>query len=239
MKKTLALFLTVFLLTGLFVGCGNNDEAPAPQPPADVLEPEEYEDEEESETADTPAEGDIRWGSVERGTWDGNTFTSTYLGVQFNMPAGWVVATDEDIAQVMNLGFDMVGIDIDTDTLDALDVITFIDMMVSDPMTGGSVYITYERLIFPHTRISVQDYIGIAAQTIEMMGMDVNLDFPGTTRIGGVDWYSYGSEMDVFGTPVFGRYFVSIENGFARIISIIYSDFSMYVDDVLALFSDL
>lgn len=240
MKKTLALLLAVFLLTGLFVGCGNDDDsAPATQDPVEALEPEDYEDEDESETADASTEEDTRWANIIRGTWDGNTYTNTYLGLQFNMPAGWAIATDEDIATVMGLGFEFLDLDEGILNLDAVDLVTFIDMMATDPMTGGSVSITYERLVFPHTGISVQDYIIIAARTIEAMGMDVHLDFPGTTRIGGYYWYSYGSEMDIFGTAIFGRYFINIEGGFARIISIIYSDASMYVDEALTLFSEL
>jgi len=242
MKKILALLLAALLLTGLLAGCGGSDTPAPTATPAPAATPEPADTPEETpEPADTPepTEEEVRWGSVTRGTWDGNTYTSTYLGLQFEMPADWAVATDEDINQIMGIGLDFVGGDIGSVDLDALDIITFIDMMASDPMTGMSVYLTYERLVFPRTRISAQDYMELAAQTIEMMGMDVHFNFPGTTRIGNYDWYSYGSEMDMFGTSVFGRYFVNIEDGIVRIISIIYSDFSMYVDDVLAMFSAL
>jgi hypothetical protein len=77
------------------------------------------------------------------------------------------------------------------------------------------------------------------ADTIVQMGMDVNLDFPGTTRIGHYEWQVFGSVMDAFGVNIYGRYFVNVHEGFARTIAIIYSELSNSAEEMLSLFFGL
>ena len=182
------------------------------------------------------------------GTWAGSTFTSEYLGLQFDKPEGWAIATEEDIMELMDLGAEFVGEEIigeifgeDVDLADVMEranITTIHDFIVSDPLTGTSIQITYERLVGPARRMSASDYIEVVGDLLETMGMEVDFDFPGTTRMGNYDWYSFESMMHV-GMPVYGRYFVSIQGGFARTISITYSEMSEPLDNLLALFRDL
>ena len=149
-------------------------------------------------------------------------------------------ATDEEIAAVLGVGMDFMDLDFEDDVMDMLDLTTLIDMLASDGGgSAASVNITFERLVFPLTRISAEAYMELAAETLEMMGMTVHFDFPGTTRIGAYDWYSYGSSMDMFGTMLYGRYFVNVQGGFVRVISIIYHEGTPSVEEILEHFEAL
>ena len=173
-----------------------------------------------------------------RGSWDENVFTSEHLGLSFTKPILWNVASDEEIAEIMGLGLEMLEMEMDVDAfMEVADVLVFHDMVAANPLTGASVQIIFERLVFPANRLSAPEYIERASQTLVEMGMDVNLDFPGTTRIGDYDWYSYESILEVHGTNIYGRYFVSVQGGFARIIAIIYHDGSESLENILAMFS--
>jgi len=222
-KKLLALTLAFVLLVSLLAACGGNGGNGATPTPA---EPEA-----------TPAP---EVGNPMRGVWDGDVFTSQYLGFRFEMPEGWLAATDEEIAELLGLGADMIAQGTDLgDIMEVMDLTTVTDIMVSDPITGANLSIAFERLVFPHNRLSAQEYMEIASDLLLTMGMEVNFDFPGTTRIGAYDWYSYQSIMDI-GINIYGRYFVNVEGGFARVISIIYSEGQEdLVDELLGRFSSL
>ena len=93
-----------------------------------------------------------------RGTLDGNVYTNEYLGFTFTKPSSWVYATDEEIAEAMNLGADLY---LDEDFKKALDRSGSIyDMMVVDNSTGTNMSIGYENLARSFsTRITVEEYI--------------------------------------------------------------------------------
>ena len=230
-KKLLALLIAVSMLVLLFAACnGGTEESTEPEP---EIEEEEVEQDDPIENAPV------------RGIWDGDTFTSEYLGLRFEKPEGWVVATEEDIMELMGLGAEFIGDDIFGEGVDmarlmeVANITTIHDIMVSDPLTGTNVQIAYERLIFPMNRMTAQEYMETLGGMLESMGMEVDFDFPGTTGIGNYDWYTFESIMDV-GIEVFGRYFVNVQDGFARSISITYSDMSdLSLEDILALFSSL
>jgi len=171
-----------------------------------------------------------------RGTWNGNVFTSDQVGVTFTMPDGWVAATDEEMAEVMGLGADMMSGEISPAMLEAAGVRVVQDMMVSNPETGAMVQIMAERLVFPNTRISVPAYIENASEMLVTMGMEVDFDFPNAS-LGNYTWHVYESAMEIMpGINIYGRYFVDVRDGFAITVQIVYSDFSESVEEILALF---
>jgi len=44
----------------------------------------------------------------ERGAWDGTTYKSEHLGMQFNLTEGWTIATEEEINKLMDVGTEML-----------------------------------------------------------------------------------------------------------------------------------
>ena len=181
-------------------------------------------------------------GSPMRGSWDGLVFTNEYLGLTFTRPIFWGPASDEEIAELMGLGLEILeaetDMDIDIDTImEMANILVFHDMMTANPFTGASVQILFERLPFPANRLSTPEYIELAAENIAVTGMEVNLDFPGTTRIGNYYWYSFQTPMEVLGENVYVRHFVTVQNGFARTIIIIYSEETESLEEILAMFS--
>ena len=173
-----------------------------------------------------------------RGIWQDNVWTSEYLGINLVLDEGWIYATDEEIAGVLGVGLDFMavqGVEIDIDILEAMG--SMHDLMASNPETGANIQVVIERLVFPHNRMTVEQYMEAAAEGLQMVGMEVNFDFPGTTRIGNYDWHSYGSVMDMLGTEIFGRYFVNLQDGIARIIMFVYHEGSETVEDMLRMFN--
>ncbi|MCL2563643.1 MAG: hypothetical protein FWE08_06370 [Oscillospiraceae bacterium] len=238
-KRLLALLLVFVMMVSLLTGCadmfGNLFRRPAETPmPQETVEPEE--------TSVPTSEANVqRDGFPQRGSWDGDVFTSEYLGLQFTMPSGWVAVTDEELADAMGIGFEFMERETDYhDLMELFGLLAVIEMGAACMFTGGNINITFERLTFPQNRLTAEEYIALSSETVaEMMGSEITYIFPDATRIGAYDWYSYSYVMDMFGMDVFGRQFVSIENGFARIITITSFDGIESVDDVLAMFDAL
>jgi len=251
MTKKVITTLTAFVALLLLLAACGNGSAPATPPgggAAQTLEtepPQGQNDSEQNGTDTTEQNQADAQGQQEpeasnermlamRGTWEGYIYTNETLGLRFVKPEGWAEATDAEIADLMGLAADALD---EPQFFDNVDVL--IDMMATNIFTGANVQVTFERLSFPFTRISELDYIALTAQQMEQIGIDVNLDFPGTTRIGGYDWYSYGTAMDIMGITAYGRQFINVQDGFARIIIITYFDASESPEEILSLFIGL
>ena len=170
-----------------------------------------------------------------RGAWSGNIYTNHYLGLRFRLPAGWVAHTDAEIADVMDFAVGYV-IDQGLDVSEESNI--FAEMMASNPATGANVQILFERLHVSAT-ITIDEFIQNMIEGMELIGGSVYLDFPGTTRIGAYDWYSYGTMLD-FGTiTTHGRQFIVIQGGYIKHIVITYAPTTETPEDILQMFRSI
>jgi len=210
------LFTVLFLALSfpLFLtACASNDP-PAPSPSPEVRE----------------------WAVPVRGEWVDDIFRNPSIGLQFTLPDGWLAATDEEIAIMMGLSAD--SLDLSGNVWDMIDLVAVTDMMAMHPRSGIGVHIILERLIFPSTGMSEAMYLErFTRQQSEIFGATIHLDVPSPVRIGNYYWYSYGREAD--DSSLNARGFISIQNGFARMISIVYGDDLAVLEEVLSMFEEL
>jgi len=180
-------------------------------------------------------------GAPARGVWEGDVYTNETLGLRFTPPDDWFVATDAEIAELMGFGVDMLAGGSDAflaDILDAADLTIFHEMMAASP-TGSNVQIMFERLVFPQTRLTEAQYLESVEGDLAWAGIRVDVSSPGPTRIGGYDWYSYGTAIDMLGGTVYGRQFFTIREGFIRLIIFTYFEGSESLEEMLAMFGGL
>ena len=191
----------------------------------------------------TPAPAAARGGNPVRGAWVGNVYTNEYLGLRFEAPARWSIATVEEIAELIGLGAEVFatlaeGTEVPDDFWAIVELAVIHDMMAMDSITGTSVQIAYERLFFPNTNLTTAQYVEETIWTFREMGMTAARHGSGTTRIGAYDWYAIESSMEFMGITRNSRAFINVLDGFARMIMISYSD-AAQVAEILALFSPL
>ncbi|MCL2401922.1 MAG: hypothetical protein FWC90_04695 [Oscillospiraceae bacterium] len=247
-KKIFALAAALVLMLTILTACAENApaEVPATEPPTEVVEttePEVPEADAYDEVDEDEAPPTRRGRGPVRGLWEGNVFTSEYLGLRFVMPFDWSAADDADIAGLMGVGADVMaisGIEIPGEFWDMFDLVAVFDMVAANPLTGTSVQIVFERLMFPLRGISTAEYVEATVHQLERAGISVNLDFPGTVRIGDYDWYSFGTVMEMpLGMVAYGRQFINVQDGFGRIIGITGNDPEASVNEVLAMIISL
>ena len=240
MKKIVSLIVLV-LCFGLFAACGligSNDDTATITTDEDQEDYADADATEESEASEP--RGDEWQGGVTRGFWENNMYINEYLNMRFVAPHDWVVATDDEVAQLMGIGIDML-FNIDDDFWDVVADSALIDMMVSEPFGSVNVQIIFERLVFPMTRISAEDYVQRLATEFESdPGLDARANVsPGTVVIGDYEWHSVRIYVDMFGITAALTYFVNVHDGFARAILVTYQEGGDSLDFVLASFSSL
>ena len=246
--KKMSMTLTAILALSLLLfttACGSDDndagslaatpaEVPAAAP---TPSPTPAADEPATDEPDTTGSDEPVLSGFTRGTWNGNVFTSTQFNVTFEMPDGWIAATDAEIADVMGLGLDfleMTGVELTPETIEMAGITTIQDMMASNPETGAMVQIMAERLFFPNTRITPEEYIEVVSEMMEAMGMEVVTGFP-TINMGGRTWHQYQSILDLGIMNIYGWYLLDIQDGFVFIIQFVYSDVSEPLEELLAM----
>jgi len=222
-RKLLVILFFALSFALLLTACGRDPQPslsiPAPSPVPEVVE-----------DSDTTAS---EWAVPIRGEWAGSTYANPSLGLRFTLPRGWMAASDSEIADMMGFMGDFFDL-LPDNIWDRLDILLLIDMVAMDPLTGANINILLERLVFPNTRISEAMYIERMAMQLDSMGSTIIFDVPSPVRLGDYDWYSFGSESAT--SDAVSRGFITIQNGFARIITITYDGDPETLEEVLSMF---
>lgn len=141
MKKVLKSILAIVLTASmLFVlsGCGNKEEEKA------TNDNEKTNVEQENKTVE-----------FSMGSWSDNVYSNDFLGLKFKLPNGWKYASDEEIAEMMNLGAELLN-----DEQKAAAEISKLNsayyMVANNPNTGDNISIISEK---PAMEVTTEFYI--------------------------------------------------------------------------------
>lgn len=144
MKRFFALLLTLTLCIGLFVGCKGAEQ------PADVKVPAAAGDKSnkaEDSKEETPKEEKKEKDTVPvRGVWNDDVYTNDFTGATFELPEGWLVASDEELAELIGASTDLLaesGLKFNEKMLEQQSIY---DWMVQNPKTGTNVIGMFENL---------------------------------------------------------------------------------------------
>ena len=163
-------------------------------------------------TLTTPPPPPWDWAAeIQRGSWHGDFFVSEHLGFAFGLPQEWSIADEPDIFAAY-------------------------DMAVTSPR-GASVRIGYTL-----TDLDVWDFYRELYIASRIMGMD-GFGTVFSMEIGNYEWLVLQTTMamDILEMElnVFGHYLINVENGIARVITILSSDVSESVEEIFEMFIDM
>lgn len=147
MKKLISILMCVVLVFSLAACTGvKNNDADTTVPDASIIK----QTTEKPETTEAkPVEKKISRGIVSE-----NVYTSEFLSVTFEKPEEWIYATDEEMAQLVDLGQDIIELN----SLEKMlsETATVYDMSASDDK-GNSVMICYENTMLTALREITED----------------------------------------------------------------------------------
>lgn len=131
MKKALKNALVLLIIGAmlfLLTGCGKKEE--------------------ESKKEEKPSEEQKTEFSI--GKWEDNVYSNDFLGLKFNLPDDWTRYSKEKMAELMDLGSELL----DDDQKTAAEISKLNSayyMMVNDPKTGNSIAVMSEKSTMDYT----------------------------------------------------------------------------------------
>jgi len=110
--------------------------------------------------------------AYERGILTETSFESKFLDIKFDLPQGFVMATEEDMLQIMNIGLETM--DKNKMVVDFAKLTTVYEMMASSPMGFPNVSVMVERLIL--SSLSTDQYLeALKANLLNVSAIDYEI----------------------------------------------------------------
>lgn len=127
-----------------------------------------------------------------RGEWVDNQYQNDFAKIKFNLPEGWEKATDEQIAQVMGTGEELLNAD-QQKWAELAEKTSVYGMTASDPSTGASVMVTLEK---PVLKVTPERYIESVKQQLEALdSMQYSVGDPYTKEIASESYTAADAEL--------------------------------------------
>lgn len=164
MKKFIALFLSFMLLCGVLCACTPSST------------------DNNKDNNNTAPKG------YEIGTLTTNSWQSSWIGLQYKADSSMVMATQQDMENMMNLGADVMFGENGQQMVDWAKVTTAYEMMATNASNGSNVIVCAEKLTL--SNITVSQYLDALKTQTTSLGLYTNINFstPVTQKVGGIDF---------------------------------------------------
>lgn len=202
MKHGIAVLLSTLWLTALLSGCGQ-----APASTSETTDPASTPESTVTEATPTPEPATPTPDPTEEppaeyvpGERTDTSYTSTVLGLQFTLPQDMVMASDDEINQLMQAGVDMMYEDPETGemVIDYTQLTTVYEMVAVNISDGSNIIVMSEKL--PLSGITEEQYITAMEQQMAQTTMAVDFGEPSTTTVGDTEFTALDYNVEANGT---------------------------------------
>lgn len=153
---------------------------------------------------------------VSRGTISGNTYQNA-AGVKFTAPAGWSFMTDEELADVIGVGQELLGADADLAELLQSNAAIY-DMGAQNATTGESVMVAFENTVLTGGKVyTEQEYLDAAAASLAAYGYELSAYT--TTTLGGITYTTTTASVTMSGISMGQQLFCRAIGDYMLVIS--------------------
>ena len=151
------------------------------------------------------------------GEWNDNIYTNDFLGIKFQLPDNWKRFSDEDLAQVMNLGAELLNDD--QKKLAELSKINSVSYMgANNPTTGDSIMVSSVKSIFDLTTEYFMN--GVKTQLQALESIDYEVSEISKEELAGREYYVLTAKSEISGINLIQKFYVyKIDKYFLEIVA--------------------
>ena len=176
---------------------------------------------------------------ITKGSIEGNIYSSEFSGLNFTKPDSWVFATDEEIAQTMSIGQEVLD-DMTAYQEAVSKMATVYDMMVQDFETGCNISVVYENLTLSGS-VGMTEEEYIEAVTTQLAAIeDMEYTFGETTTmvvLSGEVYRCFSTYVSVNGIQIQQNYYVRAMDNYMNSVIVTLVNGALSAQDVEAMFS--
>lgn len=187
MKKAIKIALMILLVASMvfaLTGCG---------------------EEKENSAVDNNTATEEQKAEFSMGEWKGNTYSNEFLGLKFNLPQGWAYSSDEEIAQMMNVGAELLNDD-QKIAAELAKLTSVYYMVANNPNTGDSVSILSEK---PMMDVTAEYYLDqLKTQLAAVESMNYEIGDTSKEKVSGKEFETLTVTASMSGIEVAQKYYV-------------------------------
>lgn len=191
MKKVLKSMLAIVLTASmLFVlsGCGNKEEEKTT-----------------NDNGKTNVGQENKTVEFSMGSWSDNVYSNDFLGLKFKLPNGWKYSSDEEIAEMMNLGAELLN-DEQKAAAEVSKLNSAYYMVANDPNTGDNISIISEK---PAMEVTTEFYINQLKTQLQNVNT-INYEIGETSKetVAGKECDTLTVDASMSGVKMTQRYYI-------------------------------
>ena len=211
MKKILKSMLIMAIFACLiitFTGCGKKeDEKDIEDEVQNAIERTEEILQQENATS----------ANFSMGEWENNVYTNDFLGLKFNLPEGWVYSSKEEIAEMMNMGTELLNDD-QKAAAEIAKLNSAYYMVANNPNTGDNITIISEK---PMMDVDTEYYINqLKTQLTTVQSISYKIGEVSKEKISNVETDTLTVTGTMYGVEVSQRYYIyKLDNYIVSIIA--------------------
>lgn len=225
MKKSLKIFLTILLLTVVIfgvTGCGKKEEVKNNDKVAQL----------DNKKVEQTVE-------FTRGEWNDSIYTNKFLGLKFNLPSKWTASTDEEIAEMMGVGSDIISDS--EDQKEALEKYmenaVVYGMMATNPLVGDNIIIQFQKL--PNASITEKMLLDQTKKQVEAVeSINYTVEETKTEELCGIEFSTMALKTEVSGINLIQKYYLKIQGDYVSYI-VITATSDANLENILSSFSKI
>lgn len=139
------------------------------------------------------------------GEWKGNTYSNEFLGLKFNLPQGWAYSSEKDIAEMMDIGSELLNDD-QKIAAELAKLTSVYYMVANNPNTGDSVTILSEKPLQDVTAKYYLDQLKTQLQALESMNYEIG--DTSKEKVSGKEFETLTVTASMSGIEVAQKYYV-------------------------------
>lgn len=151
------------------------------------------------------------------GEWKDNVYTNDFLGLKFNLPEGWTYSSKEEIADMMNLGYEILNDD-QKAAVEVSKLNSAYYMVANDPDTANNIAIMSEKVTLD---VTTEYYINqLKTQLSSVSSIKYQIDGVSKEKVGNIECDTLTASATMYGVKVSQKYYVyKIDKYFVAIIA--------------------